>query len=701
MRIAEARQIFERQLLPDSAFRAGLAIRLILLLFTIPLTYTEWFIPFVQHGSLTRPLDPWGSHLAVSSDIKAFPYGVAMYLVVLPGTAIGSLLGYLTGVPRAAQVGLGLTMLLLDLLLMVMLAILRPLRPRRLVVLYWLSPIVIFICYWHGHLDIVPVALLVLSLLLLQQHRPTSSAAVMAAAVSAKLSMALAPPFVLLYLWVSKRRRSQLQPYVITGAVTSLALHMPVALSPAARAMVLGTPELDKVYDFAITLSDGLEIYFIPVAYMLLLLTAWLLRRISFELLSALLGVGFLVIVLMTPAAPGWYLWVVPFLVLSFVMARLRMTLCVVAHGLLFTGFHLLKSTGASVPGLGWDLTAPWSTWLPITPRMMSIVLSLLFAAGLVLLVLLLREGILRNDYFRLSRRPLLIGIAGDSGSGKDTLATSLAGLFGSTSIVHVSGDDYHLWDRHKPMWQIMTHLNPRANNLAQFKRDVLTLLSGTAIQNPHYDHGTGRMSRPRTMWANDVVIASGLHALFDLELCAHCDVRIFLDMSDDLRRFLKVQRDVHSRGHSFSSVIGNIERRQTDRDRFILPQKCNADIIFALQPLHPDLINCGADRKASLPRLKLTVSLRQGVPFEQIVRTLVGICGMHVEVVQNDFHDPVEITLEGEIEAEDVAIAAREIVNNLDELLAAEPIWESGPSGLMQLFVLNLSAYSLRRRLS
>lgn len=691
-------------LLRNRMFLAGLAVRLALLLVAVPVTYSEWFVPFLQNGLSAGGLDPWGAHLAQSGDTKAFPYGVVMFAALAPAVAVGSLLDRLTGLKAFASIGLGLTILALDLLLLAVLLRLRPKRPPRLIGLYWLSPIVVYICYWHGQLDIVPVALLMLSLLLLFERYPGAAGAFMAAAVSAKLSMALAPPLVLLYLGLGKRHRPMLVPYVAAGAAASAILLLPLALSPSAQAMVLGTPELAKLYDFSIRLSDGLEIYFILVAYILMLFAAWEIRRVSADLLTALLGVAFLVIVTMTPASPGWYLWVVPFLVTNLVMARLRLAAFAVFFGCLFVSFHLVRSTGAALPLIGLDLSAPWLAALPTDAQarvLLSVWLSLLFAAGFILCVLLLREGVLRNDYFRLSRRPLMIGIAGDSGAGKDTLAESLIGIFGANSVTHVSGDDYHLWDRHKPMWQVMTHLNPRANDLLSFKRDLLTLATGMWIRSRHYDHGLGRMSKPRTLFSNEVVIATGLHALYDPELCARWDVRVFLDMDNDLRRFLKVRRDVHKRGHTLDKVQAALQRRQPDRERFILPQARNADLVFTLLPLHPALVADHAD-KPQMPRLKLRVLLAHATPYDRLVRTLVGVCGVHVEVIVGDLSSPLDITLEGDIEPDDVQLAATQLIEVLgDDLFAVEPVWQGGPTGIMQLFIVNQIVHALKGRLS
>ena len=74
-----------------------------------------------------------------------------------------------------------------------------------------------------------------------------------------------------------------------------------------------------------------------------------------------------------------------------------------------------------------------------------------------------------RNLPYQFSGKPLAIGIAGDSGAGKDTLVNSLVDLFGAHSVVSLSGDNYHLWDRNKKMWKLITHLNPKANNLNLF----------------------------------------------------------------------------------------------------------------------------------------------------------------------------------------------------------------------------------------
>jgi uridine kinase len=683
----------------DPLFQAGLAIRLVLIGWVVPQTSAIWFVPFLKGAVWTPSIDPWSAHLAAGGDPMAFPYGPVMYLFMAPGAVLGTLLDRLLETNAAAQIGFGFGILAADVLLLLTIMELARSQGRKVLLLYWLSPLVLYICYWHGQIDVLPVLLLTMSLLLLRRLNAWAAGAVMGVAVAAKLSMVMPVPFVLLYLYRNRRLRALTLPFALGLGLAVALLQAPYLLSAGVQQMVLGTPEMDKIYNVAVRLDERLQVYVLPLVYLVMLFAAWRVRRMSFDLLIAILGLAFFLVLLLTPASPGWFLWVMPFLVLHQLGEGRTGIGLVTGFSLLFIAFNLLESTGAAVPALGLNLRPPLATLIDLSPHFSSLVLSLLVATGVVLSLRLAREGVQRNDYYRLSRRPLVIGVAGDSGAGKDTLAEALAGLFGAHSVAGVSGDDYHLWDRHKPMWETMTHLHPRANDLYQFATDVLALADGKSVRCRQYDHGTGRFTPARLIAHNDVIVASGLHALYVPVLRERYDLAIFLEMDEGLRRHFKLARDAGERGHAPERVQAAIEARAADAGRFIAPQARDADLVFSLQPIHPTLLEAAAQR-AAIP-LKLRVLLRHGIYYESLVRVLIGVCGLHVDVTLVEGSPAVEITIEGDVNEEDVVLAARQLVPHMDELLDLEPKWFGGMTGVMQLMSLAQSVQALRSRLT
>lgn len=683
-----------RTLLLDPWFIVGLFVRLVLVFIAAPLVQTQWFIPFLE-GSLEHPsIDPWTQHLAQGGDPLAFPYGPVMYLAYLPGSALDSILQ--NWLPLA-HIGFGVTTMLFDFGLLLLLGILLSVPLRNIVVYYWLSPIVIYICYWHGQIDIIPVTLFVLSLVVLMSRRATLAGVVMGLAVASKLSMALAAPFVLVFLWRNRRYRAGFFGYCGALLGTALIVQGPYLFSSGVLSMVFGSPEIQKIYNVAIDLGSGRKVYLVPLAYVVMLYGMWRLERMSHELLHAILGICFFLILVLTPASSGWYLWVLPFLVAFQLRAGAPGVWLGVMFSVLYVGVSVTYSSGADLGLLGIDLRQPLV--IPETVgayHLQSMLITIVSGLGLLISVRMFIHGIKRNDFFRLSRRPLAIGIAGDSGSGKDTLATALAKLFGEESVTSVAGDDYHKWDRKAPMWQAVTHLDPRANNLGGFVRDVLSLLDGKAVVSRHYDHASGTFRIGAPVKHNDVIIASGLHTLYLPHLREKLDVSIYLDMDERLRNYLKVRRDVHQRGRLLTEVERSIERRVPDADRYVRPQSEDADLVFSLGPVDPDdLARC-----VDLSRYKLTIAIKKGIYYEDLTRMLIGLCGMHVDFDIRSRHGYVEMIVEGEVSSEDIELAAADLLSDMGELMSPEPQWEEGMLGIMQLVSMCQVCDSLRARM-
>lgn len=680
-----------KKMLLKPMFTIGLAVRLVLIVCMAPLAVTEWYAPFFDVSTSVLTVDPWSTWIERGGTPVAFPYGYAMWVAFLPMTIVAKLTGL------SLIYAYYLTILVADFYLLLTLRKLLPDRERLLLLAYWLSPIIILASYGLGLNDLIPALLLCLSIFFIQQVELKLAGALLAAAISAKLSMVVALPFFAIYLFNNRPLRTRLPKFLSGFGLSLLLLWVPFLFSEAGIQMLLGNPEMGKVYQLAIGLTGNVSIYVVPLLYLVLLYLAWRVRRLNFDLFHATTGLAFLLIVLMTPASPGWFVWCLPFLALYQAMSGRMAILLVGIFSVTYILSTLLVTPLKFANGNELALGAALQASGQLVSQATSLLHTGMVAIGLVLAIRIWREAISRNDFFRLSRKPFIVGVAGDSGAGKDTFAEAITELFGGHSVVKVSGDDYHLWDRQKPIWQVMTHLNPMANDLEGFSNDLALLADGKSVMSRHYDHQEGRKSKPFKIESNDFIIASGLHALYLPILRDRYDLKIYLDIDEGLRRHFKLKRDVLHRGHTIERVISSIEKRDPDSERFIRPQSNHADLILSLQPIHYRMLE-DLDDKHPI-RLKLVVNSRNGFKELSIHRVLVGVCGLHVDIVVGNDGADVKMTIEGEVSSADIAMAAEILCPRVLEFLDIPPKWQDGMLGLMQLITLTHISHALTRR--
>jgi uridine kinase len=463
--------------------------------------------------------------------------------------------------------------------------------------------------------------------------------------------------------------------------------------------MVIDNREAVKVFWFTFNVG-GVFVYATPLAYLLFLYFSWRMRRMNFDLLMATLGVAFSILIVLTPSPPGWLLWLAPIYALHQSKSSGGAVPLVSLFSLFFIIFHLLYSEGTQFLGFNFFVFQDINFLGELFPgKYKSLLYTIVMGLGLVVGLQILREGIQRNDYYHMGRKPLVLGIAGDSGVGKTTFAGALSNLFGELFTVHLVGDDYHNWDRNSPMWKSVTHLNPRANRIYDMVNDLRCLLNEEAVRVRTYDHNTGRFSPPQLKKSRNVICVSGLHALFTEDLAGEMDKRFYLEMDEALRVKLKVKRDVEKRGRNKEYTFSEVERRCEDAKSYIQPQASRADVVFSLMPANPDLLNEDIENI----KLILRVKLNQGYYYHDLGRALIGVCGLNININAIDNRGGVDLDIQGEVSAEDILLASKMLLPNFDELINFTGGFKGGMLGVMQLIAIAEinEALMKRRRLA
>ena len=662
-------------------FWFGLFLKVSIIILVTPYLTNTYYGPFILNSFNDFSFDPWSSWLNFSGDILAFPYGYAMWIVLLPLYFIGSIFSL------SVEYSYALTLLICDFAVLVILCKILIGRSKLVLFSYWLSPVVILATYALGVNDIIPVLFLMISIYFLRLRKLRLSGIFFAIAVSAKISMLLILPFIFLYLFKNKPLRELIKDFLIGFIAVFILLGIPFLLSNAGMSMVFKNPNISNTLSLSLEISESSKIYLLQILFGIVCYFVWKVRRLNFDLFMAINGVAFLSLVILTPSASGWFIWSIPFLIFYQALSGRGSVLMFTIFSGLFVASIALKEKFYFFNGSVIDLRFLTNNLSFFTHQQLLEVLdTCIFTIGIVLALRMWREAINENDFFRISKKPFVIGIAGDSGAGKDTFSDSISGLFGDHSTVKLSGDDYHLWDRHKPMWQVMTHLNPMSNDLEAFSRDLSYLSDGKEISARFYDHETGKMSKFIKIKSNDFIFASGLHALYLPQLRDCYNLMIYLDMNENLRRHFKIKRDVEIRGHSLAKVLEALQSREADSKKFIKSQRDYADLILSVQPIHEEIIDYDdhIDRQ-----LKVVATTNNGLSELTLNRVLVGLCGLHVDMAVSNNGAGVTLTIEGDTSKEDIELAAKILCPNIFEFFDINPKWHNGVMGIMQLVTL------------
>lgn len=182
-------------------------------------------------------------------------------------------------------------------------------------------------------------------------------------------------------------------------------------------------------------------------------------------------------------------------------------------------------------------------------------------------------------------RRPLVIGIAGGSGSGKTTVANRVTSAIPSQDVVTIEHDVYYR-DRPELSYDERCQLNydhPESLETALLVAHLRALRQGQGVDVPVYDFKTHRRAEAfRRVEPRPVVIVEGILVFVDPELRSQFDLKIYVDTDADIRAFRRIRRDIEQRGRTFESIREQYYRTVRPMHlQFVEPSKRWADIII------------------------------------------------------------------------------------------------------------------------
>lgn len=184
------------------------------------------------------------------------------------------------------------------------------------------------------------------------------------------------------------------------------------------------------------------------------------------------------------------------------------------------------------------------------------------------------------RDRLKQLRSPIIVGVSGDSGSGKTTFSNGIRRLLGSDIVSTICTDGYHKEDREQRQKSGRLPLDPEMNHLDLLEQHLAGLKQGEAIDVPIYNHATGKFDPPEPFPPTPIVVVEGLHVLYP-QFLPYLDFSLYVAPSREVKWQWKWDRDVKKRGHKAEELEREMLQREAAFVRWIDAQKIDANVVI------------------------------------------------------------------------------------------------------------------------
>ena len=686
------------QIAQSKIFWLVLALKIFASFFFASPVLLDLFIPFLEVFVAAPYSNVYESFLYQAEDYN-FPYPAAM----LWGVSIPRLLLYSFGLhdlPINVLIFVyRIPLIFADIAILLILCRWCRQRINTLLWLYWCSPVMFYITYLHGQLDVLAMALAMLSIYFIFSKRWVKSAILLGVAVASKMHLLLLLPFFMIYFLQNDRQLRVSLPYIAIFTAVFLVLNLPYMFGGSFLEIVLLNAQHGKVS--LVTLGsniNGTAFQVIPALTLILIFYAFYIQIRNRDIFLFFIGSAFGIILLFIPPAQGWYYWVLPFLV--YFNARQPYLLLLPFIALQF--FYLLYF--AIIPSSDFGsllyinpnhknvdvvILYDWIVKMGIDgPSTVGVFFTALQTLLFINTILMLYRGVHLLQKNKLRSRPFMVGIAGDSASGKTMLAASIEAVLGSQRVGLTCGDDMHKWERGNIRWNGLTHLNPLANELHDELDFIKQLRDNRRIWRRHYDHNTGQFTRKNAIEARSIMIMEGLHSFYLKPSRDLFDLKIFMKPNPNLLLHRKLVRDIGDRDKNKEAVLNSIAQRRKDLAAFIEVQERHANIVISMLPvLEIPQLSIGEKDFFVQERLKITLS--NSFHLNLFVSDLIEILPDSVRHFY-DAQDQQVIEIDCLPSDEAICALGEKHLSKLETFDIYDPPWDSGWTGILQLFIVN-----------